>query len=588
VPACNEEHGLLAPGGPRTRADRAHLAIVAAFVIGSAVFIVDSLHRVGGQLRASLFDDAMISMRYAHHLASGHGLVWNVGDAPIEGFSNPLWTAWMTVLHLLPVPLAVVPVLVMLTSAAALVANLFVVRGIARVLAPGQPRVALLAVVLVASYYPLSFWALRGMEVGFLALLIDLAVLLAIRRSTPRSTAALAVVLAAMVLTRTDATLPALVIAGWCTLRAPRAQRARRGVVLVGTVIGAAGGLLAAQAAYFGDALPNTYYLKLTGIPLSTRLDVGGVDLARLVVVHLGVGLLLATSALRRPTPRTWLLVAIVSGQLAYSVFVGGDAWEGLSFANRYIAVAMPCLLVLAAVGAQRLVVDAGRHDARALGATAAAGALLAALAAVWGDQPADLLAPGLTDPSPWIGLLLLVALVLIAVTIARARVAGFVERRPTMTMVGLALFFIVTVNGPAVTTWLDGGASFVAADNAMLDRGHLLRDATAPDATIAAYWAGNSPWVDDRTTYDVLGKSDARIAHEAPYTSTFRPGHDKRDLGYTVGVLRPDVVDLGVYFGMPADEAAAYEAWGYELLPGGLEVRRDSTKVNRALLASG
>ncbi len=36
-------------------------------------------------------DDAYISFRYAFHLATGNGLVFNVGER-VEGFSNPLWT----------------------------------------------------------------------------------------------------------------------------------------------------------------------------------------------------------------------------------------------------------------------------------------------------------------------------------------------------------------------------------------------------------------------------------------------------------------------------------------------------------------
>lgn len=36
-------------------------------------------------------DDAFISFRYALNLAEGHGLVWNVGEPPIEGYSNFLW-----------------------------------------------------------------------------------------------------------------------------------------------------------------------------------------------------------------------------------------------------------------------------------------------------------------------------------------------------------------------------------------------------------------------------------------------------------------------------------------------------------------
>ena len=37
-------------------------------------------------------DDAFISFRYAAHLAAGHGLAWNPGDPPLEGFTNLLYT----------------------------------------------------------------------------------------------------------------------------------------------------------------------------------------------------------------------------------------------------------------------------------------------------------------------------------------------------------------------------------------------------------------------------------------------------------------------------------------------------------------
>ncbi len=42
------------------------------------------------------FDDAFISFRYAEHLAQGHGLVWNIGEAPLEGYTNFLWTLLMS------------------------------------------------------------------------------------------------------------------------------------------------------------------------------------------------------------------------------------------------------------------------------------------------------------------------------------------------------------------------------------------------------------------------------------------------------------------------------------------------------------
>ena len=54
-----------------------------------------------------LIDDAGISFAYARNLAGGFGLTAQPGVAPVEGFSNPLWTACVALLyrlHLFCVP----------------------------------------------------------------------------------------------------------------------------------------------------------------------------------------------------------------------------------------------------------------------------------------------------------------------------------------------------------------------------------------------------------------------------------------------------------------------------------------------------
>ncbi len=38
-----------------------------------------------------LTDDGFISLRYSRNLARGHGLVFNPGEAPVEGYTNFLW-----------------------------------------------------------------------------------------------------------------------------------------------------------------------------------------------------------------------------------------------------------------------------------------------------------------------------------------------------------------------------------------------------------------------------------------------------------------------------------------------------------------
>ena len=54
-------------------ADKARSVYAFAFIWRSS-FLVDDVRHF------CLFDDAMISMRYAWHFAAGYGLVWNPGE----------------------------------------------------------------------------------------------------------------------------------------------------------------------------------------------------------------------------------------------------------------------------------------------------------------------------------------------------------------------------------------------------------------------------------------------------------------------------------------------------------------------------
>ena len=71
-------------------------------------------------------------------------------------------------------------------------------------------------------------------------------------------------------------------------------------------------------------------------------------------------------------------------------------------------------------------------------------------------------------------------------------------------------------------------------------------RAATDPRATIAVVLAGNGPYFSHRRTIDILGKSDRHVARlRVPASAPVRPGHDKEDLDYSIGQLRPDLVTM-------------------------------------------
>src|ERR1035437_3825319 len=113
--------------GARPDADRAVFRSALILVgSGSIIFIARTAFSVQGRVCFSLFDDAMISMRYARNLAAGAGLVWNAGQPPVEVYTNFLWTVFMAALHLLPIPIEWLSLLVSLFGAACLTANLFI------------------------------------------------------------------------------------------------------------------------------------------------------------------------------------------------------------------------------------------------------------------------------------------------------------------------------------------------------------------------------------------------------------------------------------------------------------------------------
>jgi hypothetical protein len=491
------------------RAPMALVCVLVAYVAYAGAFVYRTSFVINGERYFSLFDDAMISMRYARNLAGGYGLVWNPDGVRIEGYTNLLWTLYMAALHLLPVAESKVSLLVQLTSLLALALNVVVIARIARALAPDSALAGLGAALLSAFYLPLNNWGLQGMEVGLLALVISSSVWYALQCfdgvTVPR---ALYPLLGLGLLVRLDMLVPFVALLAAMLLYDPRKRRQH--LVLGGSILVCAlGGQTVLRYAYYGELLPNTYYLKMTGYPVGWRVARGLLVCGEWAARWL-LGALLLLPALRAVPRdrRTGLLVGVCAAQVAYSIYVGGDAWERSVGSNRYVSVVMPLLFVLLAVGVaglERAWTSGGRRHAR-----------------------------------PIVVGMLGVTLITVNWTTAGGalRVVALLERP-----------LHVVENESKVRTAL------------------ILKQITTPDATVAVVWAGAEPYFMHRTAIDLLGKTDPRIAHElmrqAPTNATrleaatfFWPGHRKYDYAYSIGQLQPDVV---AQLWLDAEEARPY-----------------------------
>ena len=90
-------------------------------------------------------------------------------------------------------------------------------------------------------------------------------------------------------------------------------------------------------------------------------------------------------------------------------------------------------------------------------------------------------------------------------------------------------------------------------ADVGNIRIGLLLRQNTLVSSKVADFWAGSVFYFSDRYAVDLLGKSDRHIAHLPIASEGTKPGHNKFDFDYSLGMLEPDFVVAN--FKLPAHE---------------------------------
>ncbi len=475
----------------------AYLIYGGAFIFRTSTVVEESSFVPDTRRYYVLFDDAMISMTYARNFANGEGLVWWPGGPRVEGYTNPAWVVYMAFWHWIEIAdPSKISAVIQISGLVFMVLNLVVVKKIAQRLSE-SPLVMLGAVVFTALYLPLNIWSLHGTEVSILTLFVSLAAWGAlIMLDEDRFLIWPYALLAFSTSIRLDMAVPLLGLAGFMVLN-DRARWRRHLLIAAALLIMCMAPQFAFRKWYYDDWLPNTYYLKMDGYPMVKRITQGFEITGRF---FMKVGFLpFAILMFRRDRAIrlvTWLFV----GQVLYSIYVGGDAWEWFGGANRYVAIAIPLffvLLWLSLVAFYRWIVDAS-----------------AALGAV--------------NP--------------------RFRL------NPTAAKIGLALSALIllvdvnyTYGTDALKEWLLIEKSMFSGEyNMKIQDSFLLEALTTPDATITVAAAGVVPYFTHREFIDLLGKNDpviGRMDADQEFVPEFLPGHMKWDYDYSIGELDPDVV---------------------------------------------
>lgn len=531
------------------------------FILASAVW-------KAGFPSFTLFDDAMISMTYAKTFAATGELIWFEGAAPVQGFTNLLWTIFMTGIHLLGFEGSWASFFVSVSSAVliGIISNEVRRLSLRLVVSEKSNLIANLAALSIFFLYPLVFWSLRGFEVGLLSLCLLLFVKFLIEISENAAQipgpllVKLGVVVAVGIAVRIDFLIPSLAATLVLILHWVAHRKFGFVIFLVLSTLGlAVFGVLAFQFAVYGDFLPNTYYLKLDTHTFLERLQRGifaSLKLVPLLLIAVLSWILTLRSSIGvgRKLAAHFSLAPVVAA-FSYSVYVGGDAWEQFGFANRYFAVTIPLIVVLAVL--------AYRGGIQVLTSRLGIGTYVASV-----SSSALLLGFG-TNPISYqpkfviavLGALSAIGVVYLVNQKLRNSHAGGI-------LLLLAPLVVFSSAIPMTLNVVNGNIQYTSADYRMKNLGQDLKEITDTNATVAVLWAGSIPYYSERQSIDLLGKSDRFIAR-APtppipagfWNSEFYPGHNKYDLQYSVGTLRPDIVSQ--VLGLPG-ELKSLENWGY------------------------
>ena len=276
-------------------------------------------------------DDALISLRYADNFLHGHGLCWNPGEQPVEGYSNLLWILLVSFIGLFSHDLI---------NAARFAGFfcVFIMMGsvCAQFLRGGSKNYFGLAIVLsfIALSGTVAAWAYGSLEQSLNCALLGLSLWAVFRfvdsgDKNFKNTVLPGVLMGLLALSRLDGILFALIITvGIMLLETGKGTENIKNLKLLFIPAAVVLAQCLFRLAYYGSLIPNTALVKISP---SMEHASGGFVYVMNGIISMKLFFILTAAAavymLFDPAARkkTIILLAVLTLWLAYIVFIGGD-----------------------------------------------------------------------------------------------------------------------------------------------------------------------------------------------------------------------------------------------------------------------
>jgi arabinofuranosyltransferase len=458
-----------------------------AIVLGLILITVASIYflnayRVNPTGNFSTYaDDTYIHLRFAHHLASGQGIVWNIGDQPVEGSTSFLYMLMMVIIEKIGIqPIWTLAYICAFFAVLSLLFTLILLETINK-----DHLLENLIVVIMLGLSPrLMLWALTGLEVTLYAFaLVACALAYILYRVKKMSPWIVGIIFAVTTLIRPEClAIFGMTIAFEALTQYLSGERKYHLIFhLLGSFLIIYLPIFLWKWSYFGYPFPNTYYDKTGGglIQITAGVSYLWTNLVETFFPSglLGISFLITMKKDEYSREKIYLLILLLASWLIVA-FNGGD----YMLKGRFLTPMLPILYTLGAMGVSQL----SNRIPRNYSLTLISGLLLIAC------------------------------------------ITWYVEK-PIIKNYGDKPFPSARLNKPReiVST-----PEFVAM-------GRALRDIAKPGDSIALVPVGAVAYYSEMIVYDMVGLVDPVIAHE-PFDlkyieSSWRPGHDKGDGLYII-----------------------------------------------------
>lgn len=300
-------------------------------------------------LYTTILDDAYIFFRYAENIVNGYGFVWNIHEAPVEGYTSFLYLIILVAAKLVTIDLELFAILFGILSSTLSLFFVYLIYDHLYAKKLNNPSANLITVIILALSPSYLYWSGAGMETAFYSMFLTLTIYFFLKlSSSPRKVFVKAVLFGLLCIIRFEAVLffiAALVYLMKDHFTFKKIRINKTGVIFSAIFILIFGSYFIWRWSFFGYFLPNTFYAK-TGGGLQQIMG-GFLYIIKALRLFYGFGWILIIilifffrKNLFSENSRFLFVIGVIS--LITTILLGGDHFH----LGRFILPVLPMLLV--------------------------------------------------------------------------------------------------------------------------------------------------------------------------------------------------------------------------------------------------